>query len=96
MNNTKPQYTSKELSAQITERIQELADATDTARVSEAMLEYLDMCAKFHKYSPNNLWLILMAKPEDTMIAGFHKWREMGRYVKRGEKGIPILAPVIV
>ena len=92
----KPRFTSKELSAQITERIQELAEATDTARVSEAMIEYLDMCARFHRYSPNNLWLILMAKPEATMIAGYHKWRGMGRYVMRGEKGIAILAPVIV
>jgi hypothetical protein len=95
-NGTKPRYSSKDLSSRITEHIQELATATDEARVSEEMRRYLDTIARFHKYSPNNLWLILMAKPEATMVAGYHKWREMGRFVKKGEKGIAILAPVII
>ena len=87
---------SKELSAKITEHIQELADATETARLSEAMLEYLNMCARFHKYSPNNIFLIQMACPYATHVAGFKKWRSMGRYVRKGESGIPILAPILV
>ncbi len=51
-----------ELKARITERIQELAQATDAARVSEEMQRYLDMCSRFHQYSPCNVWLILMEK----------------------------------
>ena len=94
--NTKNRYSAQELSEKITDHIHELAKATDDARMSEAMLDYLDMCAKFHKYSPNNVWLILMAKPDATMVAGFHMWKSMGRYVKKGEHGIPILAPILV
>jgi hypothetical protein len=88
------QNSSKDLADRITAHIQELAEATDAARVSETMLSYLDMCARFHRYSPHNLLLIMMAKPDATMVAGFHKWRSFGRYVKRGECGIPILAPI--
>ena len=93
---TNNQNPSSELKNKITQHIQELAEATDAARVSEEMLSYLDMCARFHKYSPQNVWLILMACPQATMVAGFKKWRTMGRYVCKGEKGIPILAPILV
>ena len=93
-NNNKPRFTSKDLSTRITKHIQELAQATDAARISEVMLEYLDMCARFHKYSPQNVWLIMMSRHDASWVAGFHKWRSMGRYVKKGEQGIPILAPI--
>ena len=84
------------MSTKLTAHIEELAQATDAARVSEAMLIYLDICAKFHKYSSQNLWLILMVCPHATHVAGYKRWKEMGRYVRKGERGIPILAPVIV
>jgi hypothetical protein len=92
MNNQR--VSSTDLKDRITEHIQKLAEATDAARVSEEMLQYLDMCARFHRYSPQNVWLILMECPDATMVAGFRKWQIMGRYVKKGEKGIPILAPI--
>jgi hypothetical protein len=85
-----------ELKARITERIQELAQATDAARVSEEMQRYLDMSSRFHQYSPCNVWLILMEKPDATMVAGFHKWISLKRFVRKGERGIAILAPVLV
>lgn len=86
---------SSELQSQITAHIQELAEATDAARMSAEMLRYLDTCAKFHAYSPNNVWLIVLAKPDATAVAGFKKWQTLGRFVRRGEHGIPILAPII-
>ena len=95
-NQTRTRISSSDLKARITERIQELAEATDAARMSEEMLNYLDMCAKFHKYSPQNVWLILMAYPHASVVAGFKKWRTMGRYVRKGECGISILAPILV
>ncbi|MFC2053488.1 ArdC-like ssDNA-binding domain-containing protein [Chloroflexota bacterium] len=93
---TKPRCSSQELSEKITDHIEELAKATDMARMSKEMTRYLDSCAKFHRYSPQNVWLILMACPHATKVAGFKRWRTMGRYVKKGEKGIPILAPILV
>lgn len=92
---TQSNNSSSELKSRITERIKELAEATDAARMSEAMTKYLDMAARFHRYSPCNVWLILMAKPDATMVAGFKKWKSMNRYVQSGEKGIAILAPII-
>jgi hypothetical protein len=89
-------YISQELSTKLTAHIEELAKATDAARVSKAMLAYLDMCARFHTYSPQNLWLILLVKPDAIHVAGYKRWQSMGRYVRKGEKGIPILAHIVV
>jgi hypothetical protein len=91
-----PRFTSSELSNSITERIKELAEATDAARMSEEMQRYLETCSRFHQYSPFNVWLILMSKPDASMVAGFQKWRSMNRWVRKGEKGIPILAPLLM
>ena len=87
--------TVKELQQQIYQHFQELVDETDKARSSDEMLQYLDCCAKFHTYSPNNIWLILLARPDASYVAGFHKWKSMGRWVRKGERGIPIFAPLI-
>ena len=92
--NIQNQNSSADLKARITEHIQNLAQATDAARVSEEMLRYLDTYARFYQYSPFNVWLILMAKPDASFVAGFKKWQSMGRFVRRGENGIPILAPI--
>ena len=91
---TQSNNTSSDLKARITEHIQELAEATDAARVSQEMQDYLDMCASFHQYSFCNVWLILMTRPSASYVAGFKKWQGMGRFVRKGEHGIPILAPI--
>lgn len=83
-----------ELKDKITAHIEDLARLTDSARLSEAMVDYLEMTAKFHQYSPFNVWLILLQKPEATYVAGYNKWRQMDRWVRKGERGIPILAPI--
>jgi hypothetical protein len=94
--NTQSATSSADLKAKITQHIQELAQATDAARVSKEMLRFLDIYARFYQYSPFNVWLILMAKPDASVVAGFKKWQSMGRYVRRGEQGIPILAPIFM
>jgi len=38
--------------------------------------------------------LIASQKPSATHVAGFHAWHKLGRFVKKGEKGIVILAPI--
>ena len=55
--------------------------------------DYLNFCAKLPRYSVNNQLLIMMQKPDATMCQSFTGWKEMNRNVKRGEKGIRILAP---
>ena len=63
---------------------------------SEALTQYLGVMAKFHNYSFGNQMAIARQKPDATHVAGFHKWLEFHRFVKKGEKGIAILAPMIV
>lgn len=61
---------------------------------SEKYKSYLSTMSKFHNYSFNNTLLIAMQKPDASLVAGFGKWRDdFERHVKKGEKGIKILAP---
>lgn len=55
----------------------------------------LEVASRFHAYSLNNLLLILWQRGDATRVAGYRKWREMGRQVRKGERGIRILAPVL-
>ena len=42
-----------------------------------------------------NIILIARQKPDATNVAGLRTWNSLGRFVKRGEKGIFILAPMV-
>ena len=56
----------------------------------------LDHMSKFHRYSFSNQMLIYIQKPESTEVAGYNRWEEIGRQVKKGERGIEILAPIFI
>lgn len=60
---------------------------------SEKYGEYLRTMSRFHKYSVNNTLLIAMQKPDASFVAGFKTWQSLGRHVKKGERGIKIIAP---
>lgn len=61
---------------------------------SEKYKSYLNTMSKFHQYSFNNTMLIAMQKPDATLVAGYKAWQKnFERHVKKGEKGIRILAP---
>src|SRR5947209_16701904 len=62
---------------------------------SDVLTQYLNAMARFHNYSFGNIMLIARQKPEATNVAGIRTWNSLGRFVKRGEKGIFILAPMI-
>jgi len=87
---------AKDLNLRIQQHINELAQATDEARKGKEMQCYLDFCAKFHNYSPGNIWLIFLARPDASLVAGFQKWKSIGRFVRKGEQGLPILAPILI
>lgn len=76
------------------EALQELATALRQGK-SETLVQYLDMLSRFHQYSFGNCMLIYLQMPTATMVAGFHRWKDLHRWVKKGEKGIAILAPMI-
>jgi len=62
---------------------------------SEVLTQYLGAMARFHTYSFGNVMLIARQKPDATNVAGIRTWNSLGRFVKRGEKGILILAPMV-
>ncbi len=74
--------------------LSELAQALKEGK-SEKLLEYLGMLSRFHQYSFGNCMLIFMQKPDATHVAGFGRWKDLNRFVKKGEKGIAILAPLV-
>ena len=49
--------------------------------------------SRFPTYSVNNQMLIRLQRPNATKVAGYNKWQQFERHVKRGEHGITIIAP---
>lgn len=77
----------KDITDSIEKGIQELFQ-------SDKYAQYLRTMSRFHKYSVNNTMLIYMQRPDATLVAGFNKWRDQfERNVRKGEKGIKIIAP---
>lgn len=62
----------------------------------ERYKEFLKVMTKFHNYSVNNTLLIAMQRPDATLCNSYKRWQSLGRQVKRGEKGITIIAPAPV
>lgn len=61
---------------------------------SEQLTRYLAFSGRFHNYSVANIMLIWSQRPDATRVAGFQAWKKLGRQVRRGEKGIAIVAPM--
>lgn len=75
---------------------QKAMEATLSSLTSDNRWEaYLSVMAKFHRYSVNNSLLIFCQRPDATLVKGYHGWRTLGRQVRRGERSITILAPLI-
>jgi antirestriction protein ArdC len=80
---------------EITEKATEQLVAALNAGHSDALTGYLKAIGRFHRYSLHNVMLIASQKPNASYVAGFRTWNELGRFVKKGEKGILILAPIV-
>jgi antirestriction protein ArdC len=88
------QSKASELNAGIRSTIEQLANETDAARQSELFRNYLKASAAFWDYSWHNQMLIWKQRPDASYVGGFNTWLKCGRYVRKGEKGIAILAPM--
>ena len=86
--NTDSQDRTSELLAQLEAGTLALQD-------SQRWAEYLGMSARFHRYSMGNVLLIMLQCPTATQVAGFKTWLTMDRHVRKGEKGLRILAPMM-
>ncbi|MAO19189.1 MAG: DUF1738 domain-containing protein [Phycisphaerae bacterium] len=79
----------------IDQALERLSDELNNGK-SETMQAFLAMLAKFHRYSFGNIMLILAQRPEATQVAGYRAWQGLGRQVRKGEKGITIIAPMML
>jgi len=86
--------TREDAAQQVNSALDELAAALDRGQ-SQRLITYLATMARFHRYSLRNVVLIATQCPDATRVAGFQAWKAMGRCVKRGQRGIVILAPLV-
>src|SRR5437868_398281 len=84
----------EEVNKQTKEAVDFLVAALESGH-SEVLTAYPGAMAKSHTYSFGNVMLIARQKPDATNVAGLHTWNSLGRFVKRGEKGIFILAAMV-
>ena len=82
-----------------------LAEQVAALRSGEDWARFLEFQSELHRYSPSNVLLIqvqhaqahaagLVAASEPTCVAGFGRWKALGRHVERGQRGYAVLAPV--
>ena len=76
------------------EQLDKVIDISKGTFHSKEYKKMLQQMAQFHHYSWHNTMLIHVQNPEASYVAGFRRWLELKRYVKKGEKGIAILAPM--
>jgi hypothetical protein len=89
-DNQQPKTAKEVIAANVKSLIEQLE-----AGHSDALTAYLNAMSRFHNYSFGNILEIARQKSDATRVAGFWKWKELGRSVKKGEKGIRILAPIV-
>jgi len=77
------------------ELLEKLAEGISNLTSSEEWQRHLDVQSRFHRYSFGNVLLIAAQCHEATRVAGFNAWRKMNRSVRKGEKAIWILAPMV-
>ena len=83
-----------ELLQRIDGSLAQLADSLERGE-SAQLAAFLTYLSRFHRYSFGNVMLIALQRPDATQVAGFYAWKQLGRHVKKGERGIAILAPII-
>lgn len=74
---------AEELQTKLTHHIENLT-------TSQQWKETLNAMRHFHNYSARNFFLILAQCPDATLVAGYRKWENLGRQVRKGEKAIKI------
>ena len=81
-------HTVEQLHAQLAEQVSKLDSLG-------AWQQWLGLVRSLHSYSFSNTLLIAAQRPDATMVAGFNTWKQRGHWVRKGEKAIKILAPIL-
>ncbi len=77
----------------IKETLERMEQSLEAIHTNEDWLQFLAFQSKFYHYSFRNTMLIYAQNPEASYVKGFKAWNKLGRYVKKGSKGLAILAP---
>ena len=77
------------------EVLDRLREGIGSLTSSDAWMSWLQAQRRFHHYSFGNTILITLQRSDATHVAGFRTWLSLGRHVRKGEKGIAILAPIV-
>lgn len=89
-----PKLKGKELTKFLTEKLDELAD--NLCQDPEQLLEFVKKWNNgFHSYSMCNTLLAIVQRPDFTLLSGYNDWKRRGRQVKKSERAIRILAPMV-
>jgi hypothetical protein len=86
----------KELTSYLEDTMTEFTDSIvqDPVEIDRFIRLWSDNLG-LHDYSWGNCVLAWIQYPQVSMLAGFKKWKSLGRNVLRGERAIKILAPLI-
>lgn len=75
--------------------LQQIDESLETISTDEDWLRYLYFQSRFYNYSFGNTMLIYLQNRNATYVKGYKAWNTLGRYVRKGSKGLAILAPCI-
>jgi len=64
-----------------------LSAGIETLVASDRWKKYLKFQGKFHRYSFCNTLLIMLQRPDATLVASYRSWQNLNRWVKKGEGG---------
>ena len=77
----------------LTEAHEQMVQAVESLVSGDDWAQMLAVASRFHHYSFGNVCLILSQRSDATKVCGYQMWVALGRQVRRGERGIAILAP---
>ena len=89
-----PQSRAADRAERVAALQEQIVTATAALVDAGAWQRMLAVAARFHTYSLGNQLLIALQNPDATRVAGFEAWKALKRYVRKGERGIAILAPM--
>jgi antirestriction protein ArdC len=89
-----PTKSKEELRGEVQTALQAIEDGVASLKSGDDWKRMLKFASNFHTYSYGNMMLIAAQNPNATRVAGFNTWKKVGRYVKAGEHGLRILAPM--
>lgn len=75
--------------------LERIEEGLATINSDKDWIQYLQFQSKFWNYSYSNIFLIMLQRPNATYVRGYKAWNKLGRFVRKGEKGIGILCPCI-